>query len=65
MRLRWRVATTIAASLLVSSVAGAQSFHLLEATIDDVRLSLWEPQQAATPNFRPIAEIETDASTRR
>ena len=35
MRLRWRVATTIAASLLVSSVAGAQSFQLFEATIDE------------------------------
>jgi hypothetical protein len=28
-----------------------------EATIDDVRLSLWEPEQAAKPMLRPIGEI--------
>ncbi len=44
MRLRLRVATTIAASLLVSSVAGAQSFRLLEATIDDVHAALTSGQ---------------------
>jgi len=44
MRLRWRVATTIAASLLVSSVAGAQSFQLFEATIDDVHAALTSRQ---------------------
>ena len=44
MRLRWRVATTIAASLLVSSVAGAQSFQLYEATIDDVHAALTSRQ---------------------
>ena len=38
MRLTWTVA--IAASLLVSSAAGAQSFRLLEATIDDVQAAL-------------------------
>jgi hypothetical protein len=43
-------------------------FELLgsgEATIDEVQLSLWEPQQALTPNFRPLAEKENDESTRR
>jgi hypothetical protein len=35
-----------------------------EATIDDVRLSLWEPQDS-TPVLRPLAEIETPESTRR
>ncbi len=44
MRLRWRVATTIAAALLVSSVAGAQSFQLFEATIDDVHAALTSRQ---------------------
>ena len=44
MRLRLRVATTIAASLLVSGVAGAQSFQLLEATIDDVHAALTSGQ---------------------
>ena len=34
------MATTFAASLLVSGVAGAQSFQLLEATIDDVHAAL-------------------------
>ena len=38
--LRWRLATTFAALLLVSGVAGAQSFQLLEATIDDVHAAL-------------------------
>ena len=36
MRTRWRIASIVAASLVLSSVAGAQSFQLLEATIDDV-----------------------------
>jgi hypothetical protein len=36
-----------------------------EATIDEVRLSLWEPQQARPPDFRPIAETQTDESIRR
>ena len=36
MYIRWWPATCVAASFLVSSVAGAQSFRLLEATIDDV-----------------------------
>ncbi len=37
-----------------------------EATIDDVQLSLWEPQQqGAKPILSPIAEIETDESTNR
>lgn len=37
-----------------------------EATIDDVRLSVWEPQPKPTrPILRPIAEIQTDESTRR
>ena len=44
MRFSWRLATHIAALLLVSSVAGAQSFQLLEATIDDVHAALTSRQ---------------------
>ena len=40
---RW-LATKVAALLLVSSVASAQSFRLLEATIDDVHASLTSGQ---------------------
>jgi hypothetical protein len=36
-----------------------------EATIDEVQMSLWEPHQQVNPSLRPIAEIETDESTRR
>ena len=42
--LRWWSATTIAITLLVSSVAGAQTFRLLEATIDDVHAALTSGQ---------------------
>ena len=40
MRFRWWLATNVAAALLVSSVASAQSFRLLEATIEDVHAAL-------------------------
>ncbi len=36
-----------------------------EATIDEVQLRLWEPEEFARPMLRPIAEIERDESTRR
>jgi hypothetical protein len=36
-----------------------------EATIDEVKLSIWEPELEVTPSFRPIAEIETGESMRR
>ena len=40
MRFRTWLATNVAALLLVSSMASAQSFRLLEATIDDVHAAL-------------------------
>ena len=44
MRIKSLSATTLAGSLLVSSVAGAQNFQLLEATIDDVHAALTSRQ---------------------
>ncbi len=40
MRFRWWLATNVAAALLVASVASAQSFQLLEATIEEVHAAL-------------------------
>jgi hypothetical protein len=36
-----------------------------ETTIDEVQLSLWEPEQNARPMLRPIAENPAGESTRR
>ena len=37
-----------------------------EATIDEIRLSLWDPQPPSMPPMlRPIAEIPSNESTRR
>lgn len=36
-----------------------------EATIDDVRLNVWQPELNMRPPLRPIAENETGPSTRR
>ena len=44
VHVRWLSATTLAGSLLVSSVAGAQNFQLLEATIGDVHAALTSRQ---------------------
>ena len=44
MRFRRWIATNVAAGLLVSSVASAQSFRLLEATIEDVHAALASSQ---------------------
>ena len=44
MRFRWLSAITLAASLLVPSVAGAQGFQLLEATIADLHSALTSRQ---------------------
>ena len=44
LSLRWSVGATIAVSLLGPSVAGAQSFRLIEATIDDMHAALTSGQ---------------------
>lgn len=36
-----------------------------EATIDDVQLRIWDPPSTTRPVLSPIAEIDTDESTRR
>jgi hypothetical protein len=36
-----------------------------EATIDDVQLRVWEPNYDAGPMLAPIAEIQSDESTKR